>query len=87
MLLRLILLLLVSGSARRLRSHPASLWALFVAAVALSAVGALGFFDAFVAHPDAQGGLALVVLPFYQLLGVLAFLAFARLLAKRAGAR
>lgn len=41
------------------------------------------FYEAFIAHPDAQSGIVLIFIPLYQLAGLIPLLLVARLLARR----
>jgi hypothetical protein len=72
------------GAAARLRpSNRSSRSVLLAAAVLLSGLSALVLYDVFVAHPDAQSGLVVLILPLWQLVGLAPFVAASRYLARR----
>lgn len=60
----------------------------FLAATDLLAVGATGYilWDAFVAHPDAQGGLLFLFLPLWQTAAILVLYGLSRLVGRSAKA-
>ncbi len=71
------------------RRHPANLGSLSLlnaATVLLSGSSVVLLYLAFVAQPVAQSGLVFIFLPVWQAVGLLPFLAVARILARRGAA-
>ncbi|MDH4030083.1 MAG: hypothetical protein OEU49_04465 [Chromatiales bacterium] len=74
---------LVYAASRRGPATTASHAVVFLSALAVSGFSALMLYQAFIAHPDAQSGIVLLFIPFYQVLGLLPLLWVARVLARR----
>ena len=73
----------VMAVARRLPSNRNSEILLCIAAVLLSGFGIFGLYQSFIVHLDPQSALVLVLLPLWQLLGLLPFLCVSWYLANR----
>ena len=73
----------VGAAARHYPASRGSLVTLAFAAALLSGFGTVVLYIAFVAQPDAQSGIVLVVLPLWQLVGLLPFLLLSRYLGRR----
>lgn len=74
---------LIYAVSRRGPATRASSAVVLLSALAVSGFGALMLYEAFIAHPDAQSGIVLIFIPFYQVLGLLPLLWIARWLARR----
>lgn len=67
--------------AQRNAASERALWVMLTAATFLAAGGFFVLRDAFLLHPDAQSGILFVVLPVWQSIALIPFLAVARRLS------
>jgi hypothetical protein len=75
----------VGAASRRFQDGPGALATVAVSAALLTVSGGVVLYSAFVTHADPQSGIVLVVLPLWQLAGLLPFLLLSRFLERRAG--